>query len=383
MKKNIVITALHMRHGGVEMAITLLANALVKKCYNVEIFCVYNLGHPVYGLDERVKIRYLTKVVPNRKEFLDAIHSKRIFSVIKEGFYALWVLYNKYKCMKMALKSISDGIVIATRNEHSILLSKYCKKEIYKIAQLHHDHEFKRKYIVAFQKKYLNIDVFVVLTEGLKSEIEKIWKAYNSHTHCVVIPNFLAGEKVSEDINQMRKKTVVTVGRLHPVKGFERLLSVWNEVRKENKEWCLKIIGDGESKTKLENLVTEYNLGDSVIMTGALSHDKVMKELKDASIFAMTSYTEAFPFVLIEAMCNGLPIIAYDVRVGPRAIVTEGMQGYLIPDNDEDEYICKLLQLMEAEEIRAMMRKNAQMRTKEFMEEEVMLRWMKILEKKE
>ena len=71
--KKVYITSLHMMHGGVEMAITLLANALVEQGYAVEVLCIYNLGNPVYHLDERVKITYLTNVHPNKEEFKDAV----------------------------------------------------------------------------------------------------------------------------------------------------------------------------------------------------------------------------------------------------------------------------------------------------------------------
>ena len=54
-------------HGGVEMAITALSNALVRRGYEVEILCTYNLGTPAYPLDSRVQVRYLTQVRPNRK----------------------------------------------------------------------------------------------------------------------------------------------------------------------------------------------------------------------------------------------------------------------------------------------------------------------------
>lgn len=72
----VYITSLHLLHGGVEMAITLLANALVKRGFNVEILCIYNLGDPAYSIDKKVKITYLSDVHPNREEFYKAVKEK-------------------------------------------------------------------------------------------------------------------------------------------------------------------------------------------------------------------------------------------------------------------------------------------------------------------
>lgn len=90
MRKKIYITCLHLNHGGVEMAITLLANALVKYNYEVEILCTYNFGSPVYPLNKEVKVRYLTDVLPNRESFtLPYIpkilleYAQRVFMLLK------------------------------------------------------------------------------------------------------------------------------------------------------------------------------------------------------------------------------------------------------------------------------------------------------------
>ena len=69
MNKHIYITSLHLSHGGIEMAIALMSNAFVKKGYDVTILCVYNLGEPAYKFSEKVKIKYLTDVRPNKEEF--------------------------------------------------------------------------------------------------------------------------------------------------------------------------------------------------------------------------------------------------------------------------------------------------------------------------
>lgn len=374
----VYITSLHLLHGGVEMAITLLANALVKRGFNVEILCIYNLGDPAYSIDKKVKITYLSDVHPNREEFYKAVKEKNVPLMIREGLYSVKVLYLKNKVMADAIKRIDKGVIISTRNEHSVLLSKYGRREVRKVAQLHHDHKFEKRLIRDFKKKYTNIDYFVLLTERLKDEVKTMMKE-NTHTKCVVIPNFLSD--MSEVLHSERKRQVLAVGRLHSVKGFERLIKIWKRFDAKD-ETVLKIIGDGQEKESLQNLIDKYCLQEKVIMTGELSHEKVMEEMHRSICYVMTSYSEAFPFVLIEAMAGGLPVVAYDVRVGPAAIVQNGESGFLIPDGNEEFFIDKLRILCQDDKLREQMSKNAVQRSREFSEDSVMKKWLEILKEK-
>ena len=379
MNKHIYITTLHLQHGGVEMAITQLANALIIRGYEVTLLCTYNLGAPVYTLDKNVKIQYLTNVKPNKAELKQCLEKKAYFSFLKQGVYAVKVLYLKHCTMKRALQKIQRDIIISSRNEHSVLMSKYANPEVRKIAQLHHDHDFSPKYIKDFRNKYKNIDKFVVLTEELKKEIEAFWDGYNSHTKCIVIPNFVSNEGMVT--KEKRENTVLAVGRIHPVKGFTRLIKVWQKVIEIEPSWKLKIIGDGDlaEKAIIEKLITANGLEGRVIMPGALPHKDVMDQMGKAKIFAMTSFSEGFPFVLIEAMQNGLPVVAYDVRVGPRAIIQQGENGFLIPDNEIELYAEKIMFLMRESVECERMSKNAKCRALEFTEKQVMEKWEKIL----
>lgn len=372
--KKVYITSLHMMHGGVEMAITLLANALVKRGYDVEILCIYNLGEPVYKLEKQVSISYLTKMHPNREEFSLAMHSGNIIAIVREGMYALKVLYLKNKQLIDKIKKIDEGIIISTRNEHSVLLSKYANKNVKKIAQLHHDHNFNTKLLKDFNKRYNNIDVFVLLTDLLKNEIQEVMKN-NLHTRCITIPNFL--EDFALAFNEEREGQVVAVGRLHEVKGFQRLIEIWKNI---NERVVLKIIGDGNERPKLEALINKYNLENKVILTGALDHNSVMKEMQKSLFYVMTSFTEAFPFVLIEAMANGLPIVAYDVRVGPMAIIENNKNGFLVPDENHSEFEKDVKLLIEDSALRKQMSNSALQRSKNFMESNVINMWIDILE---
>lgn len=376
MSKKIYITALHLLHGGVEMSISLIANALVEKGYEVEILCSYNLGEPSYSIDPKVKITYLTDLKPNKDEFKAAVKEKNIINILKEGLYSVTVLREKKSSMAKAIKNIENGTILSTRNEHSVLLSKYGKEQVNKVAQLHHDHKFDGNLIKDFQNNYSNIDYFVLLTELLRDEVEEMLKGHNDKTKCLCIPNFLEEEEIE---NLHKEKQVVAVGRLHSVKGFDRLLDIWAIVSKECPEWKLKIIGGGEEEASIKGKINELDLNNSVELTGMLNHEETMKEMSKSGVFAMTSHSEGFPFVLIEALMCSTPIVAFDVRVGPRAIIDDGKEGYLIPDKELEQYANQLIKLMKDENLRNELSQNAKVKSKEFMKDKILEKWIEIL----
>ena len=370
MNKKIYITSLHLMHGGVEMAITALSNALVRRGYQVEILCTYCLGEPAYPLDSRVQVNYLTDVKPNREAFQQAIRKKNLPGILREGFYAVRVLALKKKVLKQQFRKIRDGIIISTRNEDSVLLSRYGREGVLKIAQLHHDHCFDKKLIQDFTHNYQNINIFTLLTPQLQQEVAEIMKR-NSHTRCITMPNFLSETK---EISAEPANQVVAVGRLHPVKGFARLIRLWKPIF-EQTGTVLKIIGGGEEQQALEKEIADQGLEDGVILAGAMDHDSVLREMKRSVFYAMTSFSEGLPYVVLEAMSQGLPAIAYDVRVGPRAIITDGENGFLIPEEDEKAFAEKAILLIKDQQLRIQMSQYAKKRAENFTEEAIMEKW--------
>ena len=374
--RKIHITSLHLKHGGIEMAISSLANALVKRGYEVEILCTYHLGEPVYALDDRVTVTYLTDVRPNKEAVLDALKRKDLPGLLKEGLYSVKVLYLKKKVLRERFRAIKDGVILSTRNEDAVLLSKYGNKKVLKIAQLHHDHRFDKRLLRDFKNHYKNIDVFLLLTDELTREVSKMMAA-NKHTTCLTMPNFLP-DSTQVTTTTERKNQVVSVGRLHEVKGFLRLIDMWAAVA-EKSDTVLKIIGSGEQESELKNRIRELGLENRVILTGAMDHPDVLREMQKSLFYVMTSFTEGFPFVLIEAMSQGLPAVAFDVRVGPRAIIEHEKNGFLIEDNNRDEFVNRVLYLIENATVREDMSKSAYLRAEDFTESNILEKWNDIL----
>ena len=143
--------------------------------------------------------------------------------------------------------------------------------------------------------------------------------------------------------SSLNNKIVLNVGRLTEDKRQDKLLTIWSRI-KEKKGWELWIVGDGEEKDNLSGLIKTLKIEKSVKLLPA--NKEIEKIYEQSSVFALTSRCEGFGMVLIEAMAFGVPCIAYDCPSGPRDIIQNGSNGYLIPDNFDNEYTNKLQELL-------------------------------------
>ena len=376
--KKVRIIALHLAFGGIEKAICCMANLFAER-YEVEIISVYNMPDaPAFPLDERVSVRYLLRDIPNREEWKAALNGRDIYGLARESLRAIRILRDKKRAVIEAIRSIIDGVVITTRPEDNVLLSRYGRSGVLKIAQLHQDHAFDRKLVRSFQKDYGGVDVFALLTPGLRDEVKEMLRGNNVHTEVVYIPNFL--ERFPEKPDRYpRDKTVLAVGRLNEVKRFELLIRLFAALHGEFPDWKLRIVGEGEERGRLEAAIKELHAENYVNLTGRKDADGVEDEMLRASLYAMTSRSEGFPFVLLEAQSCGLPVVAFDVRVGPGFVVQNGVNGYLAADMVYEDFCEKLASLMKDEDLRRKMSKTAVAHAAAFSREKVGEMWYSLI----
>ena len=376
--KKIRIIALHLAFGGIEKAICSMANLFAER-YEVEILSVYHMpDSPAFPLDERVKIRWLLDDIPNREELRAALRGHDLGGIAREGLRAARILRDKKRAVIEAVESARDGVVITTRPEDNVLLSRYGRPGALKIAQLHRDHGFEKELVKSIKKDYGGVDVFALLTPGLRDEVREMMSGNNTHTSCVYIPNFLEHYPENPD-RYPREKTVLAVGRLNEVKRFDLLIRLFHCVRPQFPDWTLRIVGEGEERQKLEETIRELGAEDYVNLTGKKDAAGVEEEMLRASVFAMTSRSEGFPFVLLEAQSCGLPVAAFDVRVGPGFVVRDGVNGFLAPDMVYESFCEKLAELMGDEILRQRMGEAAIRRAAEFSRERVADIWYSVM----
>ena len=147
-------------------------------------------------------------------------------------------------------------------------------------------------------------------------------------------------EKKKYVINKKNGFTLVTVGNLTSIKGYDRLLKILYII-KEKIDFKYYIIGDGPNEKVIKGLIVKYNLEKECIMTGAI--DNVLDYLSSSDLFLQGSYFEGFPNALLEANQVGLPVVAFDVPGGTNEIIQNGSNGFLVKDGDINGYVDTVL----------------------------------------
>lgn len=371
--KKVSIISLHLGYGGIEKSVCALANMLAGK-YEVEIASVYNLyDKRLYYLNDKINIKYLTDIKPNRKEFNAYIKNRRFFKAFIEGIKGLKGLYIRKKSVVNYIKNADSDIIITTRDIFDKWLGNNAKKGVLKIGWEHnhfHGDESIAKNLINSCKK---LDYLVVVSNNLK----EYYKDKFNKTKVVSIPNTL--EDIPKTSSKLTNKRLISVGRLSKEKGYLDLLKVYTLIKKNNPDWSLDIIGDGIEKESLQEYMLENNLTKNVTLHGFREKDYIDKMLDESSIYLMTSYTESFGIVLLEAMSHSVPCVAFSSAEGANEIIENGKNGYLIDNRDFDKYVKKVEELMNDIEKRKKMGKYAKESIKKYESKEIEKLWFNIL----
>ncbi|MCL3881774.1 glycosyltransferase [Marivita sp. GX14005] len=146
--------------------------------------------------------------------------------------------------------------------------------------------------------------------------------------------------------------TILFVGRLAPVKGLPILLEAVARLADSYPDLQLDIIGDGPDRVALEAEVARRGLDERIAFLGYRSQSEVAEALAAADIFALPSFAEGVPVVLMEAMAAGLPVLATRIAGIPE-LVEDGVSGRLVAPGDENAFVDALKDLLGNAERRA------------------------------
>lgn len=217
-------------------------------------------------------------------------------------------------------------------------------------------------------------DYLVALTKEDKGYYDKILKGKN----VVQIYNPKNKNVIRGKYNAESRK-IISCGRLNPIKGFDLLIEVAKKVFSNpiSEGWSWDIYGEGTEKENLWKKIQEYGLVGKVNLMGYSSH--ILEKYQDYSFYVFTSRGEGCPMVMIEALSAGLPMISFDFKCGPKDMITNGENGYIIEDWNLNDMENKILELMQDKDKRVTFAANADMNLGEMELDYVLNKWNEIL----
>jgi glycosyltransferase involved in cell wall biosynthesis len=179
---------------------------------------------------------------------------------------------------------------------------------------------------------YPRFDAIICQSKDMSADFVQNFGLSKTRLHIINNPinRALIEQKASEfSVSSIKIPRFVTVGRLAKGKGIDRLLMILSEL---NTPFVFDIIGDGTEKDNLLALTETLKLNDKVQFWGSL--DNPFPIVQAADVFLFGSHHEGFPNVLIEAGACGVPVVAFDCKGGINEIIEDGVNGYIIADND-------------------------------------------------
>lgn len=357
---------------GADRVITEKANYFADKLgYEVYMITTQQNGAPTFfPLSE--KIKHIDLDVNFLRQYQ---HSFFVRGFI---FFRLLKIYKKR--LSNLLKELNADFVISTISRDIGFLNSIHDGSI-KIAEAHAPKPYLRNlhlmqkqnllYRIAgkigtkqMEKAVKRFDAFVVLTQ----KDADLWSKVRE---CTVIPNALPF--FPDKTSNCKNKSIISVGRLHEEKGYDRLIEAWAQVALKHPDWKLNIFGNGKLNYFLTNLIQKKGLTESILIHDPVNN--IIDKYIESSFYVMSSRFEAFGMVLIEAMACGLPVISFNCPIGPASIISNN-DGFLVKEGDINGLAEKICYLIDNEDLRIQMGIAARNNVTCYKEDIIMQKWV-------
>ena len=322
--------------GGAERVVSLLANKMVERGYQVEIICL-KFNDVYYQTDPRVKITLAMRQTKNRLTELFWLrkyikkHSPDVVIPFTEGVYCFTILSLLGTGIPIiASERLDPAAMSTTRKVLKRLLLPYADCLVVQTQSI-------KDYFPKNIQKKTSI-IYNPVNEDIYKSPDGLHVQGANAASCVQSSNTPMGGMGQEKLNR-----IISVGRLYPQKNQKMMIRAFAKVADEFPDWQLVIYGEGPLRESLELIVESLEMQDRVLLPGRT--ENVIEELRKSKIFCMSSDYEGMSNSMIEAICVGLPIITTDVS-GVKELVENGVNGFVIPCGDENKLSIAFEKLM-------------------------------------
>lgn len=307
--------------GGAERVVCNLSDKLVERGYNISIITARE-SNQFYEINPKIDIESCYNKGGNKIiRFLNLIIDLR----------------------KKIKESNSDIIVsfISVVNIYSILANAFRKTPII-ISERNNPYMYPSElYFRVLRKLLYNFsDGFVFQTSDAKEYFNK-----RIQTKSIIIQNPVVLNVAEKNDCIRRENIIVSVGRLDKQKNHKMLIDAFSKICMEFENYSLIIYGEGNEREKLEEYIEGKNLNNRIKLPG--TSNQIHNQIKNASLFVLSSNFEGMPNALMEAMALGIPCISTDCPIGgPKELITHEENGLLVPVGNSEilsESIARLL----------------------------------------
>lgn len=340
--------------GGLERVLSLIANELsLKKNIKVTIISIYRKDSTFFSLHANINVIYIKcksnyfSMIKQTRNILNIFEIDRL--VIVDTLLSLICVPS---CIGLNIKTFGW--------EHYSFYSNLINK----------------KRLVARFLSILSLDNIIVLTE----RDAQSWSKLSFNESKIITIDNPAPFIIKEKTDKKNCNYALAIGRLRYEKGFDLLIQAWSMAKEKlPKSAKLIIVGEGEKKLELEDQIKSLNMTDCIAIKDFTKD--IEKYYSNAKIYCLTSRTEALPMVLIEALCFSTPLLAFDCYTGPREIIENGYNGFIVEENNIElyaQYIVKLFTLNSNDF--SNVSNNAYLSSKKYSMKNIISKWLYILE---
>ena len=350
--------------GGVERTLTDKANYLYEQGHEV-VFLPYEIGcHPL--------------AFPLKSTHIDL--GCPMFRVYSVPFYLrLFMFLKMSRIFKKRFNSFVDefspDVIVVTTYSDDVIKDVMSVRKKSKIVVESHSaftHDMQGGTLLKRIKKFFHLKslkechLLIALTKGDAA----CWRRYISNVVTVQNPVPF----YCEDISKLERLPgrILAVGRYHPQKRFDRLISAFAMIASHHPQWYIDIFGEGPEETNLRRQIEAENLEDRIFLHA--STKDIFSEYKKSQMFVLSSDYEGLPLVLLEAMACGVAPISTKCPFGPDEVIEDGVTG-LLANLDVHDLAQKMYWLIDHEQERLEMGFNAYKSAARYKKEVVMKEW--------
>lgn len=362
MKKNILFVVDERKMGGVSVLFEDMMTLLDITNYNIDLLILHNNGDSLQNLPKSINIIYGTpyfeaidytmKDVIKKKNINLLFKKIRVVLDMKNGRIEKVIKRERKKILKKQYDT-----EIAFKDGFTALFTIFgdSKKKIHWLQYEYKKTNPNQKYDKLFKKVLPQFDEIVAVSDNVRKCFNEV---YNLGDKVSVIYNVINQNKILKkaneecDINLNKGDlNIVSVGRLHQAKGYDRLINVVAKLKNFNAELTrnlkIYIYGDGPLFFELKKLIDDLNLNDIIILVGQVANP--YKYIKNFDLFVLPSNFEAFGLVIIEAMTLKIPVLATETSITDK-LINSDVNG-LVVENSVDGIYDGLKKIIENREL--------------------------------